>query len=137
MHQDCYVLKIVEFHSFLVISKIHPFFFNPVPFWHIQWIQWWTWLLKQKRNNWNIFFKTVSFFLPKTDCLWDTSFSNAVQLQSCVWVSFHRIFWLCNNSITQNFIYSKTFDRFTISYAKLIFVTWRLNVSIWILHCTL
>ena len=29
---------------------IQFFFFNPVPFWHIQWIQWWTWLLKPKKK---------------------------------------------------------------------------------------
>ena len=59
MHQDCYGVKIVEFHSFLIIlfqpSAILAHSMNTVV----------NMIIETKKNNWNIFCKTVSFFFFK------------------------------------------------------------------------
>ena len=97
MHQDCYELKIVEFHSFLVISKIHPVFFQPSAILAYSMNTVVDMIIETKEKILEIC--PTTFFLPKTNCFWDTSFSCAMQFQSCVWVWIRKIFWLCNNTV--------------------------------------
>ena len=92
-------------------------------------------IIETKKNNWNIFCKTVSFFFFKKPIACETlHFPMQCNYKVVFEFQFIRFFDCVTAVLQKKIIHSKTFDWFTISYAKLIFVTWETG-KVWILRC--